>query len=330
VEERDVVIVGAGPAGLSAAIFTQLDGWSTLVLEESWVGGQGAVSYTLSNYPGFPADDGALLMQNMEKQATLPPPAGVGAQLRRERVISLNAKDKIVTTEVNQYRAQTIIIATGSTMIRLGIPGEDIFTGKGVSYYAKRDHKEFTGKKVLVVGAGNSGAKSALLARTETADVTVIEFLPWPKAYPVMVKTLEEQGIKIWCNTGVKEIRGDGKVKSVVLVNSKTAEQREVATDWLIICVGTEPNTELARQAGIEMAGRFIKVNDKMMTDRPGIFACSEITGSHRHLITSAAQGASAGMAASEHLALEKVKRGEMFGGAINGKLAKDYIAMLS
>ena len=99
-EEREVIIVGGGPAGLSAAIFTQFDGWRTLVLEGSWVGGQGAIAYTVSNYPGFLPGDGAVLMENMEKQVTSAPPAGVGAELRRERVVSLSAEDRIVTTKV--------------------------------------------------------------------------------------------------------------------------------------------------------------------------------------------------------------------------------------
>jgi len=328
-EERDVVIIGAGPAGLGAAIFTQPDGWSTLVLEGNWVGGQAAIAYTLSNYPGFPLGDGSALMETMEKQATSAPPQGMGAELRHEMVVSLDAESRIVTTEKNQYRAKAVVIATGSTIMRLGIKGEDEFAGRGVSYYAKRDYREFTGKKVLVVGAGNSGAKSALLAKTEASDVTVVELLPWPKAYPMMVKNLEKAGIKILCNTGIKEIKGDGKVKSAVLVDSNTGEEREVEADWVVISVGTVPNTEIARQANIEMAGRFIKVNDQMMTSKPGVFACSEITGSHRHVISAAAQGAAVGMAVSEYLALEKVKRGEMFEGAINGRLASEYKAML-
>ncbi|TET76785.1 MAG: FAD-binding protein [Dehalococcoidia bacterium] len=328
-EEWDVVVVGAGPAGLSAAIFTQLDGWSTLVLEGSWVGGQGAIAYTVSNYPGFPPGDGTILMGNMEKQVTSSPPAGVGAQLKREKVLSLDAENLVVTTEVNQYRASAVILATGSTMQRLGISGEERFLGKGVSYYAKLDGERFAGKKVLVVGGGNTTAKSALVARTTANEVILIHRRESLRAYAAMVRRLQKEGIQIWYNTEVKEIRGSDKVEAAVLVNNKTDEEREIAVDWVVVCVGTEPDTELARAAGIEMAGGSVNVDGQMMTEKPGVFACGEITGCDRHLITATSQGASAGMAASEYLALEKVKMGELFEGAKNGKYADEYLAML-
>ncbi|MCK4242082.1 MAG: FAD-dependent oxidoreductase [Dehalococcoidia bacterium] len=328
-EERDVVIIGAGPAGLSAAIFPQLDGWSTLVLEGNWVGGQGAIAYTVANYPGFPPGDGALLTENMERQVTSAPPAGVGAELRHERVLSVNAEDLIVTTESNNYRAKAIILAMGSTMQRLGAPGEDRLVGKGVSYYAKRDCNQFSGKRVLVVGGGNTTAKSALVAKREASEVTLVHRRQSLRAYPAMTKRLQKEGIEIRYNTEVKEIKGHDKVEAVVLVNNKTAEEREIAIDWVVICVGTEPNTGLARDAGIDMANGFVNVDEQMMTSKPAVFACGEITGSHRQLITAASEGASAGMAVSEYLALEKVKKGEMFEGAKNGKYAEEYLAML-
>jgi thioredoxin reductase (NADPH) len=328
-EEREVIIVGGGPAGLSAAIFTQFDGWSTLVLEGSWVGGQGAIAYTVSNYPGFPPGDGAVLMENMENQVTSAPPAGVGAELRRERVVSLNAEDRIVTTEANQYRAQAVILATGSTMQRLGVPGEDTFVGKGVSNYAKRDVNQFSGKRVLVVGGGNTTAKSALLAKTVASEATLIHRRESLRTYPMMTKRLQKEGVQIWYNTELKEIKGGDRVETAVLSNNKTGEQKEIAVDWVVICVGTESDTRLVQEAGLEMTGAFVIINKKMMTSKPGIFACGEITGSERHLITAASEGASAGMAVSEYLALEKVKRGEMFEGAKNGKYADEYAAML-
>jgi len=328
-EERDVVIVGAGPAGLSAAIFTQLDGWSTLILESNWTGGQGAIAYTVTNYPGFPPGDGAVLMENMERQVTSTPPSGVGAELRHERVVSINAEDKIVTTEVEQYKAQAIIIATGSTMQRLGVPGEERFTGRGVSYYAKRDLGEFTGKSVLVVGGGNTTVKSALLAKGVATSVILIHRRESLRAYPPMTNRLLKEGVEVWYNTELKEIRGSDRVETAVIVNNKSGEEREVGVDWIVICVGTEADTRLARETGLQMTGNFVKINDQMMTSKPGIFACGEITGSERHLITAASEGASAGMAASEYLALEKVKRGEMFEGAKNGKYADEYLAVL-
>ena len=329
-KERDVIIVGAGPAGLSAAIFTQLDGWSTLVLEANWAGGQGAIAYTVANYPGFPPGDGEVLMHYVAKQVTSPPPDGTGAELRQEKVLSLDTKNLLITTEANQYQAKAIILATGSTMQKLSVPGEDKFVGKGISYYAQRDYDQFSQKRILVVGGGNSTAKSALVAKSKANEVILVHRRESLRAYPAMIKRLQKEGIGIWYNIEVKEIRGSDKVEAAVVMNNKTAEQKEIATDWVIICVGTEPNTELAQEAGIEMEGKFVKVDSQMRTNNEGMFACGEITPGHRHLITSASEGASTGMAASECLALQMVKKGEMFEGAKNGKYASEYLAMLS
>lgn len=329
-EERDVIIVGSGPAGLSAAIFTGLDGWSTLVLEGKWVGGQVTIAYTVMNYPGFPPGDGAILMDSLEKQVTLPLPKGVGAEIRKEKVTNIDTGKKIVTTEVNQYKAKAIILATGSNMQKLGVKGEEKFVGKGVSYYAKLDYKKFAGKKVLVIGGGNTTVKSAILARSEASDVTLIHKRDAMRAYPAMVKRLGKEDVNILYNTELKEIGGDDVVREAVLVNNKTNEEKKVAVDWIVICVGTEPDIELAKKAGLELNGRFVKVDNRLMTSSQGIFACGEITGCKRHIITSASNGADAGMAVSEYLALEKVKRGEIFKGAINGKYAQDYMEMLN
>lgn len=330
-EERDVVIIGAGPAGLSAALYTKPDGWSTLALESNWVGGQGAIAYTVKNYPGFPAGDGAILMENMQNQATSPSPAGFGVELKQEKVTGIDANKLVVTTESNQYQARAIIMAMGSTMQTLGIPGEDKFAGNGVTYYAKRDRANFEGKKVLVIGGGNTTIKSALVAKAEgkAAEIILVHRRESLRAYPPMVKLLESKGIEIWYNTEVRELKGDGQLTSAMVVNNKTGEEKEVPVDWVVICVGTEPDTDLAVKAGLNMAGNYLEIDDQMMSSKPGIFACGEITGSHRHLINAAADGASAGMAASEYLALEMVKNGQMFAGAKNGKYSDEYEQML-
>ncbi|MCD6227981.1 MAG: FAD-dependent oxidoreductase [Candidatus Omnitrophica bacterium] len=329
IKEKDVIIVGAGPAGLSAAIFTQLDGWNTLILESDWVGGQGAIAYTVANYPGFPPGDGKVLMENMEKQVTLPPPAGVGAELKQEKVINIDPDKIIVTTEANRYKGKAIILATGSKTRNLGIPGEDKFVGKGVSYYAVHDLEKFPGKRVLVVGGGNTTAKSALIAKTKASEVILVHRRDAMRAYPAMVKRLQKEGVKIRYNIEVKEIKGEDKVEKVILVNNKTGKEEEITVDWVVICVGMRPNTELAQKIGLKMIGDFVKVDEQMRTSRKGIFACGDIIPGPRHLINAAAEGALAGMAVSEYLALEMVKRGEMFIGAKNGKYADEYLAML-
>lgn len=329
-QEKDVIIVGGGPSGLAASIFTSLDGWNTMVLEANWVGGQAAIAYTVSNYPGFLPGDGELLIENMEKQVTASPPAGVGAELRRERVTHINTDDKIIETETGQYRAKAIVIATGSIMQKLNVPGEEKFVGKGVTYYAKRDAHKFEGKKVLVAGGGNTTAKSALVAKAAGAnEVILIHRRDSLRAYPTMVRRLGKEGVEIKYTTEIEEIKGNRRVASVILRNNVTDEKNEIFIDWLVVCVGTEPDISLAKEANLKIKGDFVSVDNEMMTNVQGIFACGEIIGTDRHLISSVSSGAYAGMAVSKYLALDKVRKGEMFSGAINGKYADEYAAML-
>jgi thioredoxin reductase (NADPH) len=328
-EEREVIIVGGGPAGLSAAIFTGLDGRDTLVLEGNWVGGQAAIAYTVMNYPGFPPGDGEILMDNLKKQVTLKPPKGVGAEIRHEKAVKIDPEKRIIVTDKNRYGAKAVILATGSRMQELGVPGEGKFTGNGVTYYAKRDYERFSGKKVLAVGGGNSTAKSALLANTTAEKVLLIHRRESMRAYPPMIKRLAKEGVEVSYNTELKEIRGNDTVNGALLFNNKTGEESYIPVDWIIISVGTEPDIELAKESGLDCDECSVKVDDSLRTSAEGIFACGEITGCDRHLITAASSGSSAGMAASEYLALEAVKRGEMFTGAVNGKYADEYVEML-
>ena len=328
-EERDIVIVGAGPAGLSAAIFAKLDGWSTLILEGNWIGGQGNIAYTVANYPGFPPGDGESLIENMHKQVILPPPDGVGAELRYEKAVALDPESLVVTTEAQQYRASAIILAMGSRMQELGVPGEREFLGNGVSYYAKRDLDKLNDKRVLVVGGGNATAKSALLAKSTAAEVTLAHRRQSLRAYPAMVAKLQKAGVQVLYNTEVKEIAGTDGVEAVMIEDNQTGERERLAVEWVVICVGTEPDASLAREAGIETVNGYVRVDGRMMTSKEGVLACGEVAGCDRHIVSSAAQGAAAGMACSEYLAMCKVRKGEMFEGARNGKYADEYAAVL-
>lgn len=180
-----------------------------------------------------------------------------------------------------------------------------------------------------MVGGGNTTAKSALLAKTVASEVILIHRRESLRTYPIMTKRLQKEGIEIWYNTELREIKGSDNVQAAVVVNNKTTEEKETTIDWVVIFVGTEEDTNLTREAGIEMAGNFVTVDRRMMTNMPGVFACGEITGCERHLITAASEGASFGMAVSEYLALEEVKRGKLFDGAKNGKYDDEYLAML-
>lgn len=328
-EQRDIVVIGGGPAGLAAAMWAKLDDWNTLVVESNWVGGQGAIAFTVKNYPGFPTGDGSTLMAIIEKQVTSPPPQGVGAELRLEKVVSIDADNRVVISEKNQYQAKAVILATGSTMMKHNIPGEDKFIDKGVSYYAVRDSSKFNGKRVLVIGGGNSAVKSAIVAKIAGAKhVALIHHRDSLRAGKGLTKTAEEKGIDIWYNTELEEIMGIDKADSAIVMNNVSSVKREEPVDWVIICLGTDPDTKLAHEAKLDMIGKFIKVDGRMMTNKPGIFACGEVTGT-RSLILNVASGVSAGTNASEYLALEMVKRREMFKGSIHGKYADEYLAML-
>lgn len=324
-EERDVIIIGAGPAGLTASIFTRLDGWSTLILESEWVGGQGRIAYTVGNYPGFIQGDGAILMENMLKQVK-----GLGAEVRMEKVLNIDADKKSVETNRNRYKSNTIILATGSVMQSLNIPGEEKFSGKGVSYYAKKDYIKFGGKRVVVIGGGNVAAKSAILAKKEgdASEVKLLHRRGSLRMYPPIKNKLEKIGLEILYNTEVLEVKGESVVESIRIKDNRAGKEEEIPVDWLVICTGTVPDNELARVSGLKMCGDFVEVDSKNMTNKAGIFACGEITGCDNHLINVASEGALCGKAVSEFLAMELVKRGERFEGARNGKYFEEYLEM--
>ena len=323
-EERDVIIVGGGPAGLSAGIYSALDKWRTTIFEGNWIGGQLSIAYTVLNYPGFLPGDGEELTEKMRKQVE-----NLGVEIRGENVTFIDPDKKIVRTEGGEYQTPAIILACGARMQKLGAKGEDKFIGKGVSYYAKRDYKNFEGKRVLVVGGGNSTAKSAILSKTVAKDVIMIHRQEYLRTYPRMTDLLQKTGVNVMYNTELLEIRGSDHVEEVVLVNNKTKEKKTVPVDWVVICVGTSPNLDLAKEMGLKIENNHVWVDEKFMTSKQGIFACGDMIGKPFHVINAAAEGASAGMAASEYLAMELVKRGIMFAGAKNGKYAYEYGEML-
>lgn len=279
-ESWDLIIIGAGPAGLTAGIYGARSGLETLVLEEKTLGGAAAETPLIENYPGFPEGiSGRDLVDKMAEHCKK-----VGAEIRQlERVIELNVKDgkRIVKTDRATYSASAVIIASGCHYRELGVPGEKEFRGRGVSYCTLCDGSFFKGKKVIVVGGGNAAVVSSIYLANLTSDVKLSHRRSKLRAEEALVKDLHAQKVNVLWNTELKEIRGDVKMKSVVLFNNKTGETREMDVDGVFIQVGEVPNSQIAREAGVEVdKDGYIIVENRQRTNLSGVYAAGDVTAS--------------------------------------------------
>jgi len=277
-ESWDVVIIGAGPAGLTAGIYAARSGLKTLVLEEKSPGGMAATSPWIENYPGFPEGiAGTDLIEKMLEQCRR-----FGAEVRDfEGVVELHLdKDnKIVRTDSSEYESKALIIASGSKHRLLEVPGEEEFQGRGVSYCAICDGFFFKGKKVLVVGGGNCAAMSALFLHNLASEVYLAHRRDRLRAEEAYVKELKERGVRFLWNREVKEIRGDKMVESVMLYDNKRGETEEMNVDGVFVLVGEAPNSEFAVKAGVEVdAQGYVVVDSFQRTNIPAVYAAGDVT----------------------------------------------------
>ncbi len=280
VEHWDLIIIGAGPAGLTAGIYGARSGLKTLILEEKTPGGAAADTPLVENYPGFyEGISGRDLVDKMAEHCRR-----VGAEIRQlERFIELNVKDKrkIAKTDKTTYSASAVIIASGCHYMELGVPGEKEFRGRGVSYCTLCDGPFFKEKKVIVIGGGNAAVVSTIYLANLTSDVKLAHRRSQLRAEEALVKDLHAQKVNILWNTELKEIRGDVKVKSVVLFNNKTREIRERDIDGVFIQVGEVPNSQIAKEAGVEVdKGGYIIVDSRQRTNISGVYAAGDVTTS--------------------------------------------------
>jgi len=297
----DVLIVGAGPAGLSAALFTRMRRMSTLLLDTAKAGGQ-----LVSLYPKKPVHDmpsytyvmGEDLGKNFIDQAL-----HMGAEIREGEHVTMIARDEAanlirVSSTKDRYEARCVIVATGGGAFeprKLKKPGEEELKGKGV-LYGMPDVKESAGRRVLVVGGGDSALESALSIK-DTADVTLIHMLDKWQGMDSYVEEIERSRIRWMLETETVEIRGKDKVESVVVKNRKTEETQEIPVDLVSINVGYLMDTKIIRQWGLELEGNQIKVDDLMNTSVKGVLACGDIAtypGKYKLLITACSEGAAA------------------------------------
>jgi thioredoxin reductase (NADPH) len=276
-EHWDLIIIGAGPAGLTAGLYGARSGLKTLVLEEKLPGGAVIDTPLIENYPGFESISGRDLADKMAENCKK-----AGAKINElEKVAELDLKGekKVVKTNRTVYTASAVIIVSGRHYRTLGVPGETEFRGRGVSYCTLCDGAFFKGRNVLVVGGGNSAVVSARYLANIASHVRLAHRRDQLRADEVLVKDLIAQGVEIMWNTELKEVKGDNKVKGVVLVNNKTSETMETDLDGVFVQVGEAPNSQIAKEAGIEVDKTgYIIVDNRQRTNIDGVYAAGDIT----------------------------------------------------
>ena len=302
----DVIIIGGGPAGLSAGLYAARASLSTLLIEKGILGGQIANVEHVENYPGFPEGiSGFQLGQAMHQQATKYGLETVAAEVT---AIELAEKGKVVKTTESEYLAKALILATGAEPNRLGVPGEERLLGHGVSYCATCDGPLFRDKVVAVIGGGDSAVEEGLILTRFASKVILIHRRDQLRASKLhQQRAFANQKMEFLWDTVAEEIIGDDKVKGLSLRNVKTGEKSTLEVSGVFIYVGLHPNTEFLRGLLRLDAQGHIVINEEMQTEIAGIFAAGDIRqNSPRQVITAAGDGATASLSAEKFLSEQR------------------------
>ncbi len=295
----ELVIIGAGSAGLAAGIYGIRSGLKTLVIEEKIAGGTTAEAPLVENYPGFQSINGPELAQKMVEQARN---AGVTVH-EFETVTSLDLKSepKVVVTNRAKCTTKAVVIASGRHYREIGAPGEKEFRGRGVSYCGICDGPLFKGKRLLVVGGGNSALITTLYLAGIALNVKIAHRRDTFRAEEALFKALKEKAnIEILWNAEVKQIVGEKLVTKALLFNNKTGETAELPVDGVFVQVGEDPNSQLAREAGVEVdEDGYIIVDMLQRTSIIGVYAAGDVTNQPvKQIGTAVGQGITAAMEA--------------------------------
>jgi thioredoxin reductase (NADPH) len=302
VQHEKVVIIGAGPAGLSAALYAARAELNPLVLTGLQLGGQASLTDTIENYPGFPDGvGGAALGELFQKQAER-----FGARIEYDSVdqVDLSERPFKISTYGKIYLAESLIIATGASSNLMDVPGEQLLTGKGVSYCATCDGWFFKGKKVVVVGGGDSALEEALFLTRYASPVTIIHRRDTFRAGAILQnRAKSDPKINFILDAVVTEVVGSQSAQAVKLHNLKTGEDSTFETDGVFVFIGHTPNTSLFKdQLKLDERG-FIVVDKFLQTSVAGVYAAGEVADPHfRQVITSAGMGAAAAIQVTQFL----------------------------
>lgn len=302
----DVIVIGGGPAGYTAALYTVRAGLSTLVIEKLYAGGQINETTQIDNYPGYPEGiDGFTLGQKLQQGASR-----FGAETQNTEVVAvrLAGEEKIVETLDGVYRAKAVVIATGAGHKHLGLENEQNLIGRGVAYCAACDGNFYRGKTVAVVGGGNSAAADAMLLSRIAEKVIVIHRRDQLRATKVYHDPLKNaDNIEFKWNSRVSELLYGEKLTGLKIQNVQTGQEEEIAVDGLFISIGRQPATDLFRgQLSLDEGG-YIIAGESTQTEIPGVYAAGDVrTKQVRQIITAAADGAAAAHHIEHYLLTEK------------------------
>lgn len=302
---KPVVMIGAGPSALAAAIYTTREDIDTTLYEKAVVGGLAAITDKVDNYPGF-ADgvEGMVLAEQLQKQAER-----FGARIEYGDVSALHHEDgiNIVTVDGKEVAARAVLIATGSDYNKLGIPGEAEYYGRGVHYCATCDGAFYREKRLVVVGGGNSGVQEALFLTRFAShiDLLVRSTLKASQVLQTELQKFVDQGkIAVHLGTTPNEIVADANGKVVVVTITKEGVAGEIATDGVFVFIGLKPNTQFLAGSGVELDEvGLVKTDTHLATNLPGVFASGDVrSGATMQIASATGEGATAALAIREYL----------------------------
>lgn len=302
----DAIIIGGGPAGLTAGIYLSRARINTLLVEKAMLGGQAVLTEIIENFPGFPEGIGGLeLMQKMEAQAVqfgLKIEYGEASEIRI--IEGKENKVKIVKINNQEFKTLTIILASGAEASKLGIPGEEELRGRGVSYCATCDAPFFKDQRIAVIGGGDTAIEEALYLTKFVREVTIVHRRDRLRATEILQeRVLDNKKINFAWNSVATKILGKEKVEGVLIQNKKTAEQKEISCQGVFIFVGNIPNSKFLKElVKLDQRG-YILTDENMMTSQEGIYSCGDVRKKIlRQVVTACGEGATAAFAAQKYI----------------------------
>jgi len=297
----DVIIAGAGPAGMTAAVYTSRSNMSTLMIERGIPGGQMSNTEEVENYPGYESILGPELANKMFEHAKK-----FGAEYAYGNIKRIEDGEykKVITEDDTEYLAKSVIVALGNEPRLLGVPGELEFAGRGVSYCAVCDGAFFRNKELIVVGGGDSAVEEAVYLTRFAQKVTIVHRRDSLRAQKILQdRAFKNEKISFLWNHVVTEIKGEGRVNAVVVKDVKTNETREMPINGVFIYVGMNPLTDPVKHLGITNEEGYIVTDHEMQTKIPGIFAAGDVRAKNlRQIVTATGDGSIAAMAAQHYV----------------------------